>query len=157
MIKRSIIALITIATAGVLLSAHPNTQPSSLNSSHFKSRNTTTQAAPIKTPLCDGTNVTSDCTVDGIKYKTYIYHPAVAEVAHQEQTVTYNQKITGYCTQCNDGTYSPSCATGRGACSWHNGVSVWNAPIYSNVPVYSMKTVIDAPAQEAYYEKVQLP
>lgn len=40
------------------------------------------------------------------------------------------KKIVGHCTLCCDGSYSPSCATGRGACSWHGGVCEWNAPIY---------------------------
>lgn len=61
----------------------------------------------------------------------------------QEETVTENtvttntvttkptrKKIAGHCTLCNDGTYSKTCATGRGACSRHGGVKQYNAPIY---------------------------
>lgn len=105
-------------------------------------------------PICDGTKVTSSCTLDNANYKTYIYHPAVPEKTHTETVTTYQEKITGYCTLCNDGTFSPSCATGRGACSWHGGVAQWNAPVSETIPVNSTKTVIDAPAQESYYEKV---
>lgn len=48
---------------------------------------------------------------------------------------TPDKKITvGYCTVCNDGSYSPSCAVGRGACSWHGGVEAYNAPEYKTIP-----------------------
>lgn len=103
---------------------------------------------------CDGTAVTKNCTIDGASYSTYIYHPAIAEKSHTETITSYEEKVTGYCTLCNDGTYSPSCATGSGACSHHGGVAQWNAPRYSQVPVYSTKQVIDTPATDAYYEKV---
>ncbi len=105
-------------------------------------------------PICDGKTVTSDCEIDNVSYSTYIYHPAVAEKSHTETVTTYKKEVVGYCTLCNDGTYSPSCATGRGACSHHGGVAEWNAPRYSNVPEYSTKTVVDTPAKEAYYEKI---
>lgn len=114
-----------------------------------------TKAAKIQAmPVCDGTNVTADCKVDGVVYKTYVYHPAIAAKTHEETSTTYKEEITGYCTLCNDGTYSPSCATGRGACSWHGGVAQWNAPIKSSVPVNSSKLIVDVPAKDAYYDKV---
>lgn len=106
-------------------------------------------------PTCDGVNVTASCTKDGISYKTYIYHPAVAEKTRTETTISYKQEISGYCTLCNDGTYSPSCATGRGACSRHDGVAEWNAPRYRQVPVENKKIIVEAPAKEAFYEKVE--
>jgi hypothetical protein len=113
------------------------------------------RAAAIEAmPVCDGTNVTSNCKVDGGIYKRYVYHPPVAAKTHQETEVTYREEVTGYCTLCVDGTYSPSCATGRGACSWHGGVAQWNAPRKSRVPVYGSKLVVDEPAKEAYYDKV---
>lgn len=105
-------------------------------------------------PTCDGINVKTNCALENINYKTYIYHPAVAEKTHTETVTTYEDKIIGYCTLCNDGTYSPSCATGRGACSHHDGVAQWNAPQHGSVPVESTKTVIDVPAREAFYDKV---
>jgi len=107
-------------------------------------------------PVCDGKSVTSDCSLKGVNYQTYIYHPAVKKKTHVETVTSYRKEVTGYCTLCNDGSYSPSCATGRGACSWHGGVAEWNAPQYSNVPVYKKKTVVDTPAKKAYYEKVLL-
>jgi len=112
------------------------------------------KAAPKVKPICDGTTITTDCAVGEVNYSTYIYHPAVPEKSHSVTTTTYQKKIVGYCTLCNDGTYSPSCATGSGACSWHQGVAEWNAPEYSTVPVSNTSIVIDAPAQDAYYEKV---
>jgi len=144
--------IIASVIAGIILfgaigSATQQPQPPSSN---------TIQSTTVEkvTPVCDGTNVTKSCALDGTNYSTYIYHPAVAEKSHDETVTTYEQKVTSYCTECNDGTYSPSCATGRGACSYHGGVAEWNAPRYSDVPVYSTKTVIDTPAQDAYYEKV---
>lgn len=113
------------------------------------------KAAAIEAmPVCDGTSVTSHCKADGGIYKTYVYHPAVAAKTHQETQTTYKEEVTGYCTLCADGTYSPTCATGRGACSWHGGVAQWNAPITSKVPIYTYKQVIDEPAKDAYYDKI---
>lgn len=155
--KRVIVGL---ATVGVLLvgaagSGTNNSQtpkPSVDNISSSTAVNT--QAKPKAKPICDGTEITTDCSVDGVDYSTYIYHAAVPEKTHSETVTTYQKQITGYCTLCNDGTYSPSCATGRGACSWHGGVQEWNAPEYTNTPLYSTNVVVDAPAQAAYYEKV---
>ncbi len=105
-------------------------------------------------PVCDGTKVKSSCKADGGVYKVYVFHPGVAAKTHQETEITYREEVTGYCTLCVDGTYSPTCATGRGACSWHGGVAQWNTPRKSSVPVYDSKLVVDAPAKEAYYDKV---
>ena len=105
-------------------------------------------------PICNGTSVSANCKTDDGIYKTFVYHPAVAAKTHQETEVTYREEVTGYCTLCVDGTYSPSCATGRGACSHHGGVAQWNAPRISRVPVYGSRLVVDVPAKEAYYDKV---
>ncbi len=113
------------------------------------------KAAAIEAmPVCDGTTVKANCKADSEVYKIYVYHSAVAAKTHQETVTTYKEEVTGHCTLCADGTYSPSCATGRGACSHHGGVAEWNAPQKSSVPVYSNKLVIDEPAKEAYYDKV---
>ena len=155
--------LISLATSSILLlgivgSSANHSQNSktaiSKDDSSSSSLSVKSQAAPEAKPICDGTTITTDCTADGINYSTYVYHPAVPEKSHTETVTTYQKTVTGYCTLCNDGTYSPSCATGRGACSYHDGVQEWNAPEYTNTPVYSTKTIIDAPAQAAYYEKV---
>lgn len=154
------IAFVGLAVAGVILfgvvANRDQSQSTIHNAAQSPSVSSSTKGAAEKVaPLvCDGISVTANCTVDGINYVTYIYHPAVAEKTHTETVTTYKEEITSYCTLCNDGTYSPSCATGRGACSHHGGVAQWNAPRYSRVPQYSTKTVVDKPAQEAYYEKV---
>jgi hypothetical protein len=129
---------------------------SSSNSPQVNSVNSESISEPKITakPVCDGSSVTSNCVLDSINYKTYIYHPSVPEKSHTEQITTYNKQVSGYCTLCRDGSYSPSCATGSGACSHHGGVAEWNAPRYSNVPIYTNKTVIDLPAQAAFFEKV---
>lgn len=105
-------------------------------------------------PVCDGTTVTRNCSLDGVNYITYIYHPAVPEKTRVEREVVYKEVIVSYCTLCRDGTYSPSCATGRGACSHHGGVAQWNAPVYGSKPEYHDKVVVESPAVEAYYETV---
>lgn len=108
---------------------------------------------PVK-PTCDGSSITAHCVADGVSYATYLYHPAIPEQSHTETVTTYEEQVTGYCTLCVDGTFSPSCATGRGACSHHGGVAQWNAPRYSSVPKRTTRTIVDSPAKEAYYEKV---
>ena len=150
----AIVVISILALLFVAFSSQPT--PDALNSTTNKASNSSSvaQPAPKQKPICDGTTITTNCTVDGMSYSTYVYHPAVPEKSHTETTTTYEKEVVGYCTLCNDGTYSPSCATGRGACSHHDGVAQWNAPIYSNVPKTSSETVIDSPAQEAFYEKV---
>lgn len=143
--------VILLGALGSLSQTEPPTIDPHNNEAAVASTSTNTKPT---IPKCDGTAITSNCVLDGVKYRTYVYHEAVPEKTHTEQVTTYEKKVTGYCTLCNDGTYSPSCATGRGACSHHGGVAEWNAPLYSSVPVYSNKTVVDAPVQAAYYEKV---
>ena len=150
---------VTLVSAAVLLvgaaGASSNNQSSKLNTTQDSINTSTAEDTSKKTiPTCDGTAVTVACTADGIKYKTYIYHPAVAEKTHTETVTTYREEINGYCTLCGDGSYSPSCATGSGACSHHDGVAQWNAPVVRNVPVYTTNTIVDAPAVEEFYEKI---
>lgn len=156
--RRIIVGVIAaaIVTLGVIGGSSGTQQPSSLNYTQpaINSTNKSKSEVEKTVPTCDGTEVTTGCSIDGIAYDTYIYHPAVPEKTHTETVTTYQEKITGYCTLCNDGTYSPSCATGRGACSHHDGVAQWNAPQYSSAPEYTTKTIVDTPAQDAYYEKV---
>ncbi len=146
--------ILLLAIAGNNTNDTQSSAPTKPESGNTQKVATDAQAEPKAKPICDGTTVTANCTVDGATYSTYVYHAAVAEKSHTQTNTTYEKKVTGYCTLCNDGTYSPSCATGRGACSWHGGVQEWNAPEYSTVPVYNTETIIDAPAQEAYYDKV---
>lgn len=64
----------------------------------------------------------------------YVYkRQAAAAVAYKPGTPD-KKELIGYCTLCNDGTLSPSCAVGRGACSWHGGVSTYNYPEYRIIP-----------------------
>jgi hypothetical protein len=106
-------------------------------------------------PTCDGINTIENCELNGKQYTLYKYYLAVEEKSHTETVTKYKKEITGYCTLCNDGTYSPTCATGRGACSHHGGVARWNAPIYSQVPYYEEIKVIDAPAVAERYEIIE--
>lgn len=145
------LAIIGAILAGLFLIG---TVGSSYSEQSVEGSSTVQTNIPKIVPTCDGTTVTSNCTLDGINYKTYIYHPDVAEKTHIEEVVTYKEEVTGYCTLCNDGTYSPSCSTGRGTCSHHGGVDQWNAPRISRVPIYSTKMVIDEPAKKAFYEKI---
>ena len=151
--KRAVIGVVSAIV--ILLGMSSNNQSTNFDTVSPSNTLPTTEIIPIETkPTCDGTIVTSSCVLDEVNYKTYIYHAAVPEKTHTKTVITYDKQITGYCTLCSDGTYSPSCATGRGACSHHGGVAQWNSPVYRNVPIYNTETVIDAPAQSAYYDKV---
>lgn len=158
--KRVLVGAITagLVLLGTLPAVTNNSSTSKVETSAVKTVQATAStknAAPSKVvPKCDGITVKSDCNLENVSYKTYVYHPATAEESHTETVTTYEEKITGYCTLCNDGTFSPTCATGRGACSHHGGVAEWDAPITSNVPVSSSKKVIDHPAKAEFYEKV---
>lgn len=154
--KRTVGALVTgvILLSAITSSETPQSSDSGSKSSVAPTTAAVESEAPKPKPTCDGKSVTTNCKLKGVSYKTYIYHAATPQKTHTEQVTTYQEKVTGYCTLCRDGTYSPSCATGRGACSWHGGVAQWNAPRTSRVPVTSSKTVVDAPAKSAYYEKV---
>ena len=154
--------LISIATVGLLAGiagigssiSQSSTRNNAPRVKAAETENAYVAPLSVKPLTCDGMTVITNCTLNGVSYKTYQYHAALPEKSHTEQVTTYEKNVTGYCTLCSDGTYSPSCATGRGACSYHGGVAQWNAPRYSNVPVYSTKTVVDAPAIAEYYEKV---
>lgn len=111
----------------------------------------TPKPTPTPVPTCDGTTITTNCQVDGIVYSKYIYHPAIPESSHVEIVTTYENQIVDYKTQCNDGTWSPSNAKGKGACSHHGGVYDFYAPVYGSVRVDTEQTVID-PAVDAWYE-----
>lgn len=48
------------------------------------------------------------------------------------------RRVVEYRTLCCDGTYSPSNAKGRGACSHHGGVCNWNDPLYEEYRKYEI-------------------
>ena len=146
--------VVVIAVAGVLLAGVIGSTLNKPQSSALDSTKPVTSITKQIRPTCDCTSVTTHCSIDGVKYASYIYHAATPEISHTETVTTYKQEITDYCTLCNDGTYSPSCATSSGACSHHEGVAQWNAPVYSTVPQNSTKTVVDSPAKGEYYEKI---
>jgi hypothetical protein len=105
--------------------------------------------------ICDGINIIENCELNGNQYTLYKYYPAVEEKSHAKTVTKYKEEIVGYCTLCNDGTYSPTCATGRGACSHHGGVAQWNAPVYDQVAYYEEVKVIDTPAVAERYEIIE--
>jgi hypothetical protein len=150
----ALIAFSAVAFLAVVFAAQSVPSPTDNVTNKVNGYSNVSQPEPKQKSICDGTSVTTNCTNAGINYATYIYHPAIPEKSHDETVTTYEEEIIGYCTLCNDGTYSPSCATGRGACSHHDGVAQWNAPQYAKVAKTSTKAVIDSPAREAYYEKV---
>lgn len=120
-----------------------------------KKENSPNKEKSVILEKCDGITITENCEADGIKYSIYKFHPAEEEKYHFETKTVYEKGITGYCTLCNDGSYSPSCATGRGACSHHGGVAQFNAPVYGNIPKKTEEKVIDSPAKEEFWEKVE--
>ena len=153
--KRVVVGVIS---AGVLLvgvmSGNSNPAPANLTNAQPVTTAVKATPTPKVDSVCDGSTITKNCTVDGVSYITYMYHPAIPAKTHTETITTYREEVADYCTLCVDGTYSPSCATGRGACSHHGGVAQWNSPRYKSVPEHTTSTIIDAPAQDAYYEKV---
>ncbi len=66
-------------------------------------------------------------------------------VAYQPGTPD-RKEIVGSCTLCNDGTFSPSCAVGRGACSYHAGVAAYDVAEYRTIA-----GTPEVPAQPAVY------
>ena len=143
--KKGIIITTVALTALGLVNQNTNNQNNTeITKEAFKTKN-------IK--ICDGITITTDCEIDGIKYSIYKYYEAIPEKSHTETITTYTEEITGYCTKCRDGTWSPTCATGRGACSQHGGVAQYNAPIYTKVPHYEEKKIIDSEAIPERWEK----
>lgn len=148
--KKSIIIGVVILLG--LVGLYSNNNESEQN---LESKSDDTKVIENKISICDGVNIIEECELNGIQYSVYKYYEAVKEVSHMENKITYTREITGYCTLCADGTYSPTCATGRGACSHHGGVSQWNAPIYNNVAHYDQIKIIDSPAIAERYEKIE--
>lgn len=125
------------------------------NDNESKERESTIQSEKSNIIIvCDGTNITENCELNGIQYLKYKYHPAEDEKYHFENNTTYTREIVGYCTLCNDGTYSPSCSTGSGTCSHHGGVAQWNAPVYETISHTEHTKVIDSPSVPEWYETV---
>lgn len=72
--------------------------------------------------------------------KTVVDTPARIE---QKQVIDhYDERVIGYCTLCTDGTFSQTCAVGRGACSYHGGVLQYNYPQKLETPVYKYEDVV---------------
>jgi hypothetical protein len=64
----------------------------------------------------------------------FVFKTTVSPAVAYQPKIPDKKEIIGYCTLCNDGTFSPSCAVGRGACSWHGGVASYNVPEYVTTP-----------------------
>ena len=144
---------IIITTAALsLLGLINNNGEENEQSNNYISSNKYTETEKIKT--CDGINIISNCEVDGVEYSIYKYYEAIPEQSHIETVTTYTEEITQYCTLCKDGSWSPTCAVGKGACSRHGGVAQYNAPVYSKVPHYEEKKVVDVEASPDRWEKV---
>jgi len=76
----------------------------------------------------------------------YFFKTLVKQAVEYEPAVPDKKIVIGYCTLCSDGTWSPSCAIGSGACSWHGGVAAYNVAQYRTI--YGTPEV---PAQPAVY------
>lgn len=67
-----------------------------------------------------------------------------SEAGYAPATKLYNRlnpelrRVLYYQTVCCDGSYSPSNAKGRGACSHHGGVCNWDKPIYETYRKYDV-------------------
>jgi hypothetical protein len=81
------------------------------------------------TPMCDVVE-NGYCQLSlGVYAIKSLSSPAIAFQPGTPDT----KKVVGYCTLCNDGTFSPSCAVGRGACSYHSGVQAYDVAEYINI------------------------
>jgi len=78
----------------------------------------------------------------------YFYKTLTTAAVPYKPGTPDKKEITSYCTLCNDGTFSPSCAVGRGACSWHDGVTSYNVPQYRVIP--GIPEVQPKPASYSY-------
>jgi hypothetical protein len=92
----------------------------------------TVMANTVKTdtPTCDSIDM-GFCQQSA---EVYVYKTLVTPAVEGKPAIPESKAITGYCTLCNDGSRSPTCATGSGTCSHHWGVAEWNAPEYRIIP-----------------------
>lgn len=81
----------------------------------------------------------------------YVYKSLVTPAVAYEPAVPDKKEVISYCTLCGDGTFSPSCAVGRGACSWHSGVASYNVARYRITP--GTPAVAEQPAVYSYAPK----
>jgi len=82
------------------------------------------------TPLCESVEK-GYCQKSS---EDYVYKTVITPAVAYKPGTPDREEITGYCTLCRDGTFSPSCAVGRGACSWHGGVASYGVPKYRIIP-----------------------
>lgn len=106
-------------------------------------------ASSIKqaTPLCDSVASGFCQRESGIYYNKVLITP---EVPYRPSTPDRHELI-GFCTRCRDGSLSPSCAVGSGACSWHGGVAAYNEPQYKTIP--GSPEIPGKPAEYSYTVK----
>lgn len=82
-------------------------------------------------------SATCDSLESGYCQKTpgeYVFKSLVRPAIPYSPGTPDKKEVIGYCTACNDGTFSPSCAVGRGACSWHGGVAAYNVAQFRITP-----------------------
>lgn len=77
---------------------------------------------------------------------TYVFKSLITPAVAYQPGSPDTQKIVGYCTLCNDGSFSPSCAVGRGACSHHGGVAAYDVGEY-----VAVRGTPEVPAKPAVY------
>jgi len=99
------------------------------------------------TPICD--SVDSGYCQQGTR--SYVYKTLTSAAVPYKPAIPDRKEITGYCTLCRDGTFSPSCAVGRGACSWHGGVASYNVARYRTI--YGTPAIEARPAVYSYTPK----
>ncbi|MBC7565165.1 hypothetical protein H7100_02990 [Candidatus Saccharibacteria bacterium] len=101
----------------------------------------------VATPSCDDVesgfceSITNNFTEKVLAKSAVSYKAAIPD----------RQEVASYCTVCRDGTFSPSCAVGRGACSHHSGVASYNVPQYRTI--YGSSEIAAEPAVFTYTSK----
>lgn len=86
-------------------------------------------------------------------HEDYAYKSLITPAVVYKPGTPDSREITGYCTLCNDGTFSPSCAVGRGACSYHLGVQDYNVVEYKTIagtPAVPAKPAVYSYASKSY-------
>lgn len=86
------LAITGVIAIGVFFLGFVGANTNKQDSTQTISAKTSTMVVPKKViPTCDGVTVTTTCTLDGATYKTYLYHPTVAEKSHTETVTTYQE------------------------------------------------------------------
>jgi hypothetical protein len=171
--RRNAILILTVALIGIWGSSHIDTQPIRAfggavwldNGLQYMSDGQISDRiekiiAPAELKIVD-TIISTTPSCENVESgfcqrepSTYAYKELVTPAVAYKPGTPDTKRVTGYCTLCNDGTFSPSCAVGRGACSYHGGVAAYGVERYVIIP--GTREVAAQPAEYSYNPKSYL-